>query len=192
MPAHVRPSTTTHPLSPPPPPQHTHIHNTATRSSRPSPPSTTAAPPRSASGAVCCRFVAFYLKNAHRPGMCFPINPSTKSIPPHPTQSTIPKHHTPHQTNHQPPNPDTPLIPPFFFFLLAPLQNPKPNSWAVQRGYAAIPKSTKAERLAENIGVFDFVLSEEEMGQILALDRCVCFVFLGGHGRVCWCVYVCT
>ncbi len=49
----------------------------------------------------------------------------------------------------------------------------------MQRGYAVIPKSTKADRLAENINVFDFALSEEEMGQIKALDR---WVSVGG-----WC-----
>jgi len=31
--------------------------------------------------------------------------------------------------------------------------------WAVQRGTAAIPKSSKVERLIENISIFDFNLS---------------------------------
>lgn len=43
--------------------------------------------------------------------------------------------------------------------------------WAVQRGTAAIPKTTKAERLRENVSIFDFELSAEEMKAISALDR---------------------
>jgi 2,5-diketo-D-gluconate reductase A len=40
--------------------------------------------------------------------------------------------------------------------------------WHVQLGNVAIPKSTSAERLAQNLDVFDFELSESEL---LALDR---------------------
>ena len=43
--------------------------------------------------------------------------------------------------------------------------------WAVQRGTAAIPKTTKAERLRENLSIFDFELSADEMNAISALDR---------------------
>jgi D-xylose reductase len=43
--------------------------------------------------------------------------------------------------------------------------------WAVQRGTAAIPKTTKAERLRENLSIFDFELSADEMKAISALDR---------------------
>jgi len=43
--------------------------------------------------------------------------------------------------------------------------------WAVQRGTAIIPKSVKAERLAENIALFDFQLTEEEMEKINANDQ---------------------
>jgi D-xylose reductase len=43
--------------------------------------------------------------------------------------------------------------------------------WAVQRGTAAIPKTAKAERLRENLSIFDFELSAEEMKAISALDR---------------------
>ncbi len=43
--------------------------------------------------------------------------------------------------------------------------------WAVQRGTAAIPKTSKIERLRENLSVFDFELSAEEMVAITALDR---------------------
>jgi D-xylose reductase len=43
--------------------------------------------------------------------------------------------------------------------------------WAVQRGTAAIPKTSKVERLRENLSVFDFELSADEMNGISALDR---------------------
>ena len=38
--------------------------------------------------------------------------------------------------------------------------------WLVQQNVAAIPRTSKIERLSENIEIFDFVLSEDEMGQI--------------------------
>lgn len=43
--------------------------------------------------------------------------------------------------------------------------------WHLQRDLVLIPKSTKAERMKENIDVFDFSLSEEEMDAIAGLDR---------------------
>jgi diketogulonate reductase-like aldo/keto reductase len=47
--------------------------------------------------------------------------------------------------------------------------------WATQRGTSAIPKTTKEERLVENIAVFDetrgFDLTPEEMAAIEALNR---------------------
>jgi len=43
--------------------------------------------------------------------------------------------------------------------------------WAVQRGTAAIPKTTKPERLAENFDLFTFTLSEEEMKSVSALNK---------------------
>ena len=42
--------------------------------------------------------------------------------------------------------------------------------WGLQHGRSVIPKSTKAHRIAENIAVFDFELSAEEMTAIDALD----------------------
>ena len=42
--------------------------------------------------------------------------------------------------------------------------------WLVQRQVVAIPKSVRPERMAENIAVFDFALSDDEMAQIAALD----------------------
>jgi len=41
--------------------------------------------------------------------------------------------------------------------------------WLVQQNVCAIPRTSRIERLSENIDIFDFVLSEEEMGQIFAL-----------------------
>ena len=43
--------------------------------------------------------------------------------------------------------------------------------WAVQRGTSAIPKSSKAERLRENIAIFDFELTMDDMETISGLDR---------------------
>ena len=43
--------------------------------------------------------------------------------------------------------------------------------WHLQEGRAAIPKSTKPARIAENFDVFDFQLSSGEIAAIDALDR---------------------
>ncbi len=43
--------------------------------------------------------------------------------------------------------------------------------WGVQRGTAVVPKTAQAERLRENIALFDFELSDDEMSRIGALDR---------------------
>jgi diketogulonate reductase-like aldo/keto reductase len=42
--------------------------------------------------------------------------------------------------------------------------------WGVQHGRSVIPKSTKPSRIAENIDVFDFELSDDELAAIDALD----------------------
>ncbi|MBU3017946.1 aldo/keto reductase [Paraglaciecola agarilytica] len=42
--------------------------------------------------------------------------------------------------------------------------------WGVQRGNAIIPKTSKPERLAENLAIFDFELSQQEMDDINALN----------------------
>ncbi|MEV6143364.1 aldo/keto reductase [Streptomyces sp. NPDC051992] len=42
--------------------------------------------------------------------------------------------------------------------------------WLTQRGVVAIPKSVRAARMAENIDVFDFRLSDEQMARIATLD----------------------
>ena len=43
--------------------------------------------------------------------------------------------------------------------------------WNVQRGVVVIPKSTHKERIEENIAIWDFELTPEEMAQISALDQ---------------------
>lgn len=43
--------------------------------------------------------------------------------------------------------------------------------WHLQRGIVVIPKSTHIERMKENLDVFDFELTAEEMAAIAALDR---------------------
>ena len=42
--------------------------------------------------------------------------------------------------------------------------------WGVQRGNSIIPKSTNPQRMAENLAIFDFELSEQEMDAISALN----------------------
>ena len=43
--------------------------------------------------------------------------------------------------------------------------------WGVQRGTAVIPKTSRPERLRENLAIFDFELSASEMDAISALNR---------------------
>jgi D-xylose reductase len=43
--------------------------------------------------------------------------------------------------------------------------------WGVQRGTAIIPKTSKVERLEENLKIFDFELSDAEMDSISALNQ---------------------
>jgi len=43
--------------------------------------------------------------------------------------------------------------------------------WHLQRGVAVIPKSTHIERMEENLHVFDFELTAENMAEIASLDK---------------------
>ena len=43
--------------------------------------------------------------------------------------------------------------------------------WHIQRNTIVIPKSTHYERMVENINVFDFSLSDDDMGKIAKLDK---------------------
>lgn len=43
--------------------------------------------------------------------------------------------------------------------------------WMVQHGVVTIPKSVRRERIVENAGIFDFVLSAADMAAIDALDQ---------------------
>ena len=42
--------------------------------------------------------------------------------------------------------------------------------WLNQRGVVVIPKSVRKERMAENLAIFDFALTDEEMNRIAVLD----------------------
>lgn len=42
--------------------------------------------------------------------------------------------------------------------------------WNVQRGVVVIPKSTHRDRMKQNISIWDFSLSQEDMDRIAALD----------------------
>lgn len=43
--------------------------------------------------------------------------------------------------------------------------------WHIQEGDIIFPRSTSRDHLAENINIFDFVLTDDEMEQIRALDK---------------------
>jgi 2,5-diketo-D-gluconate reductase A len=42
--------------------------------------------------------------------------------------------------------------------------------WLVQREVVVIPKSVRPDRMAQNLDIFDFTLTEDQMGQITTLD----------------------
>jgi diketogulonate reductase-like aldo/keto reductase len=41
--------------------------------------------------------------------------------------------------------------------------------WLVQQNVSAIPRTSRLERLSENIDIFDFALSDEEMARIFEM-----------------------
>ena len=43
--------------------------------------------------------------------------------------------------------------------------------WLTQRGIVAIPKSIHKERMAQNLDIFDFSLTAEDMKQIATLNQ---------------------
>ena len=43
--------------------------------------------------------------------------------------------------------------------------------WLTQRGIVAIPKSTHKERMVQNLDIFDFTLTDEEMAQIATMNQ---------------------
>ena len=43
--------------------------------------------------------------------------------------------------------------------------------WLVQQNVSAIPRTSRLERLSENMEIFDFELSEAEMAEISAMAR---------------------
>lgn len=44
-------------------------------------------------------------------------------------------------------------------------------AWGISRGTAVIPKTTSPQRMQENLGAYEILLSAEEMAEIAALDR---------------------
>ena len=55
--------------------------------------------------------------------------------------------------------------------------------WSVQKHYITIPKSTQKDRIIENVDVFDFVITEEDMKVLVSVschgltERCFFFFF---------------
>lgn len=43
--------------------------------------------------------------------------------------------------------------------------------WALQKGYAVLPKSTNEERIRQNIDLFSFEIDDEDMAAIAGMDR---------------------
>ena len=59
--------------------------------------------------------------------------------------------------------------------------------WLLQRGIIALSKTTRKERMIENITVFDFELSAEEMATIATLDtKTSCFFDHRDPEKVKW------
>jgi 2,5-diketo-D-gluconate reductase A len=53
----------------------------------------------------------------------------------------------------------------------APMMSSVPAEiWLIQRGDVAIPKSVRPERMAQNLDIFEFQLTEDQMATIAGLD----------------------
>ena len=56
--------------------------------------------------------------------------------------------------------------------------------WGVQKHYITIPKSTQKDRIIENVAVFDFVITEEDMKVLVSASchgltgRCILLLLL--------------
>ncbi len=59
--------------------------------------------------------------------------------------------------------------------------------WLIQRGVVVIPKSVRPERMAQNLDVFDFTLTDDEVKQISTLDTGESLFFdHRDHEKVSW------
>jgi len=65
--------------------------------------------------------------------------------------------------------------------------------WGIQRGTQILPKSVKVERLRENMDLYDFSLTSEEMDTIASLDKKKRYndpgVFAEGAFKTFYCIY---
>jgi diketogulonate reductase-like aldo/keto reductase len=50
--------------------------------------------------------------------------------------------------------------------------------WCLQHGFIVLPKSKNPQRIEENVGIYDFEISDEDMKKITGLTK--------KHVRTCW------
>ena len=63
--------------------------------------------------------------------------------------------------------------------------------WQLQRGIVCIPKTVKPERMAQNMDVFDFTLSDEDIKAIESLDTGVSHFLIIAHLKRLRCSLIC-